>query len=179
VKVADDPELLSLAYLSGCMMIFIGFESIDMKALGEINVNAWKKKQLQNYPTAIRRIQENGIVVFGAFIAGFKGDDLSTFGAIRDFVIQNHIPGQFTLLTPLPGSQLYEQYKAEGRLTNEKFWDKCSFFDMTFKHDNFNSVEAEHEIIKLHDEIFNEENTMNRNLHMMKIYKNLPQRWIL
>jgi radical SAM superfamily enzyme YgiQ (UPF0313 family) len=179
VKVADDPELLRLAYLSGCMMIFIGFESINLQALSEINVNSWKMKQLQNYPTAIRRIQENGIVVFGAFIAGFKDDDLSTFNSIKNFVIQNNIPGQFTLLTPLPGSQIYEQYKAEGRLINESFWDKCSFFDMTFKHDNFNNEEAENEIIKIHDEIFNEENTLNRNAHMMKIYKNLPQRWVL
>jgi radical SAM superfamily enzyme YgiQ (UPF0313 family) len=179
VKVADDPELLRLAYLSGCMMIFIGFESINKQALSEININAWKMKQLQNYPAAIKRIQENGIVVFGAFIAGFKEDDLSTFHNIKDFVIENNIPGQFTLLTPLPGSQIYDQYKAEGRLIKDVFWDKCSFFDMTFRHDNIISEDAENEIIKLHDEIFNEENTMNRNFHMMKIYKNLPQRWVL
>ncbi len=179
VKVADDPELLRLAYLSGCMMIFIGFESINKQALSEININAWKMKQLQNYPSAIKRIQENGIVVFGAFIAGFKDDDMSTFHNIKNFVIENNIPGQFTLLTPLPGSQIYDQYKAEGRLIKDVFWDKCSFFDMTFRHDSIISEDAEIEIIKLHDEIFNEENTMNRNLHMMKIYKNLPQRWVL
>ncbi len=179
VKVADDSELLRLAYLSGCMMIFIGFESINIQALSEINVNGWKMRQLQNYPLAIKRIQENGIVVFGAFIIGFKNDNLSTFEQIKNFVIQNNIPGQFTLLTPLPGSQLYEQYKVAGSLINDTFWDKCSFFDMTFKHDILSKEEAENEIIAIHDEIFNEENSMKRNFHMIKIYKKLPQRWIV
>ena len=178
VKVAEDNELLQLAYLSGCVMIFIGFESINIKALGEINLNAWKMKQYHNYPEAIKKIQENGIVVFGAFIIGFINDSLSTYENIRDFVIQNNIPGQFTLLTPLPGCRIFEQFKAEGRLINEVFWDKCSFFDMTFKHDNISIEEAEDVIIRLHDEIFNEENSMKRNFHMLKIYKKLPQRWM-
>jgi radical SAM superfamily enzyme YgiQ (UPF0313 family) len=179
VKVAEDPELLRLAYLSGCMMIFIGFESINMQTLGEINVNSWKMRQLKNYPKAIKKIQENGIVVFGAFVIGFRNDNLSTFENIRNFVLQNHIPGQFTLLTPLPGSKIYDQFKAEGRLINDAFWNKCSFFDMTFKHDYMNKEDAENEIIKIHDDIFNEENTMMRNFHMVKIYKSLSQRWIV
>jgi hypothetical protein len=83
------------------------------------------------------------------------------------------------LLTPLPGTQIYEKLKAEGRLINETFWNKCSFFDMTFKHDNLSKENAENEIIKLHDEIFDEANTIKRNFHMMKIYKQLPQRWVL
>ena len=179
VKVAEDSELLKLAYLSGCVMICIGFESIDVKSLSHINVNSWKMKQRRNYTAAIEKIQKNGIVVFGTFVIGFENDSISTFKHIKNFVIQNNIPGQFTLLTPLPGSQIYEQLKAEGRLINEAFWDKCSFFDMTFKHDNLSIENAENEIIKLHDEIFDEANTIKRNFHMMKIYKQLPQRWVL
>ena len=179
VKVADDSELLKFAYLSGCVMIFIGFESIDMQALREINVNSWKMRQLHNYPLAIKKIQENGMVVFGAFVIGFKNDNVKTFENIKDFVIENNIPGQFTLLTPLPGSQIYDQFKAEGRLINEVFWDKCSFFDMTFKHDNLSTEEAENGIIRIHDEVFNEENSLKRNYQMIKNYKELPPRWIL
>jgi len=179
VKVAEDSELLKLAYLSGCVMICIGFESIDVKSLSHINVNSWKMKQRRNYTAAIEKIQKNGIVVFGTFVIGFENDSISTFKHIKNFVIQNNIPGQFTLLTPLPGTQIYEKLKAEGRLINETFWNKCSFFDMTFKHDNLSIENAENEIIKLHDEIFDEANTIKRNFHMMKIYKQLPQRWVL
>jgi radical SAM superfamily enzyme YgiQ (UPF0313 family) len=178
VKVAEDDELLRLAYLSGCMMIFIGFESLNIQTLSEINANTWKMKQLKNYPLAIKKIQENGIVVFGAFVIGFEKDSISTFSNIRDFVIQNNIPGQFTLLTPLPGSRVYDQFLAEGRLNKEAFWNKCSFFDMTFTHDHLSKENAENEIIKIHDEVFNEENTMKRNFHMIKIYKNLSPRWV-
>jgi len=179
VKFADDEELLRLAYLSGCVMVLIGFESINIQALSEINENSWKMKQLQNYPEAIQRIQANGIIVFGAFIIGFKNDNLSTFKQIGAFVKQNFIPGQFTLLTPLPGSQLFDQLKAEGRLYDLTFWNRCSFFDLTFKHDSLSREKAEDEIIKLHNEVFNEENSIVRSMHMMQIYKTLPPRWIL
>jgi len=178
VKVADDPELLRLAYLSGCMMIFIGFESINIQSLSAINTNSWKMKQLDRYPSAIKRIQENGIVVFGAFVIGFENDDLSTFNNIKEFVIKNFIPGQFTLLTPLPGSRIFNQFKAEGRITDEPFWNKCSFFDMSFNHDKLGKEVAENEIVKIHDVVFNEENTLQRNFHMIKIYKGLSQRWV-
>lgn len=178
VKVAEDEELLRLAYQSGCMMIFIGFESLNPMSLGDINANAFKMKQYHNYSTAIKKIQENGMVVFGAFVIGFDNDDLSTFQNIREFVLKHNIPGQFTLLTPLPGSHIYNIFKAEGRLIKENFWNNCSFFNMTFKHDYLSKEEAEREIIQLHDEIFSEENSLKRNLHMMKIYKELPPRWM-
>ncbi len=177
VKVAEDDELLKLAYLSGCIMIFIGFESLNPESLGAINANAFKMKQYHNYTSSIKKIQESGIVVFGAFVVGFEHDDLSTFNNIRDFVLKNHIPGQFTLLTPLPGSRIYDEFLTEGRLTDENFWNNCSFFSMTFKHDHLNKEEAENGIIGLHDEVFNEENTLKRLIHMKNIYKNLPQRW--
>jgi radical SAM superfamily enzyme YgiQ (UPF0313 family) len=179
VKMADDDELLKLAYLSGCLIIFVGFESIESDALNEVNSNNWKMQQLQNYKEAINKIQNNGIVVFGGFVMGFKNDDLSTFDHVKDFVLEHKIAAQFTLLTPLPGSRVYDQFKSEGRLIQETFWDKCSFFDMTFRHDNMSKEDAENKMIWLHDEVFKEENVMKRNKHMMEIYKKLPPRWEL
>lgn len=179
IRIANDSELLKLAYLSGCTMVFIGLESIDEHSINHVNENSWKMKQVKHYADSIKIIQENGIVVFGAFVIGFENDNLSTFDHIHDFVIENKIPAQFTLLTPLPGTREYENMEKEGLLINKLFWDKCSFFNLTFHHKNFNPTEAENKIIWLHNEIFNEENSVKRNLHMVKIYKNLPQRWKL
>lgn len=179
LSIADDEELLELAYLSGCIMVFIGFESLNSKSLETINNNKWKMKQMEKYEKSIRIIQEHGIVVFGAFVVGFPYDNLNSFEEIKNFVIKNKIPGQFTLLTPIPGTKIYEDYKNNNKLIKEKYWNECSFFSLLFKHENLTKLEAEKEIINLHNIVFNEKNTYDRNRHMINIYKNLPGRWSL
>lgn len=177
VKIAEDPELLKLIYQSGCIFILIGFESIDPKTLQGLNSNSWKLKQLQNYETAINIIQSNGMVVYGAFIIGFENDTLATFDSVKDFMLRNKIPGQFTLLTPLPGSKIYEDMKREGRLLNEVFWDKANFFNLTIKHDYLIKEEAENKIVLMHEEVHSPQNVAIRGRHMIEIYKKLPSRW--
>lgn len=177
VKLADDPELLKLAYQSGCVMVLIGFESIETGSLEQINKNNWKRNQVQNYRSVIKVIQENGIVVFGAFVIGFNNDNKTTFESVKNFMLQNSIPGQFTLLTPLPGSRIYDELKKEDRLFSDTFWDKCGFFNMNIKHENLSKEEAENGIVWLHENVFSEENILKRNLHMMQNYKKLPPRW--
>ena len=179
IKIADDPELLDLAYRSGCFMLLIGFESLKPEALSDVNVNGWKMKQINNYSTAIEKIQSAGMSVIGAFVLGLKGDHLDDFAKTRDFVINNHILGQFCLLTPLPGSRIYEEFKAEGRLHNHNFWDSCNFYELNFKHDNFSKEEAENELAAMHQAIFSEENSLLRTHHMMQQYKKLPPRWTM
>jgi radical SAM superfamily enzyme YgiQ (UPF0313 family) len=179
IKVADDPELLQLAYKSGCLMMFIGFESVKEESLSEINRNNWKMQQSQKYTAAIKKIQGNGIVVIGAFVLGFLNDELSSFEAIKNFAVENNIAGQFTLLTPIPGSRLYERFVEEGRLFDDVFWDKCNFLEMTFNHASISKKDAEKSIIWLYNEVFSDENVSKRTMHMMQNYKKLAPRWVL
>ena len=177
VKVAEDQELLDLAYQSGCQIIFIGFESIETESLFGLNTNNWKMKQVGNYKKAINTILNHGITAFGAFIIGLKNDSTKTFEQIKEFVIENNIPGQFTLLTPMPGTREYDRLKQENLLFSNTFWDQCSCMDMTFHHPHLSKEDAENKLNWLYDEVYNEENMLKRNLHMIQIYKKLPPRW--
>ena len=171
IKVADDIELLRLAYLSGCQFIFIGLESPNINSLGEINENKWKMKQAEKYSEYIKKIQENGIVAFGAFTIGFDNDDINTFKQIKEFAIKNNIPGQFTILTPIPGSRLYDKLISEGRLYSKTFWDLCAFYNLVFKHNKLKKEFTEESLIWLYNEVFSTENSINRALYMKNIYK--------
>ena len=133
--------------------------------------------QVENYEKSILKIQEHGIVAFGAFVFGFRNDDLSTFDEIREFTIRNNIPGQFTIATPLPGSDLYKKLKQEGSLFSDVFWNQCSFYNLHFRHEKMTKEEAEESLIQLYETVFNEENSLKRFLHMKNMYKRLPQRW--
>jgi radical SAM superfamily enzyme YgiQ (UPF0313 family) len=178
INVANDNEILELAYRSGCVLMLIGFESIDSLNLSEINVNKWKMKQLDTYTDSIRRIQEKGMIVFGSFIIGFDNDNARTFENIRDFVIENNISAHFTMLTALPGSRLYKQFKTDKRFLKDVFWDDLSFYNLNFRHKNLSKEITEKGIVWLYDEIYSDENAMKRYKHMMTLYKNLQGRWI-
>jgi radical SAM superfamily enzyme YgiQ (UPF0313 family) len=178
VHVARDSELLDLAYRSGCILMLIGFESIDSLNLSEINRNQWKMKQLDSYSESIKRIQQNGIIVFGSFIIGFENDNVYTFEKIRDFVLTHNISAHFTMLTALPGSRLYEQFKSDKRFYRDVFWDDFSFYNINFKHRHINREQAEKGIVWLYDEVYNDENAMKRYRHMMQFFKKLGERWI-
>jgi radical SAM superfamily enzyme YgiQ (UPF0313 family) len=177
IQMANDSEFLELVYKSGCVMVGIGFESVDPHSLESLNKNNWKQKQLQNYEKSIAAIQSHGILVWGAFVIGFNNDTPCTFDSIKNFVVKNKILGQFTLLTPLPGSRIYEEMKSEGRLLRETFWDNSSFWDMTIRHDNIPKELAEQKLEWIHEEAYSEENVQIRHRHMMEIYKKLPPRW--
>jgi radical SAM superfamily enzyme YgiQ (UPF0313 family) len=178
ISIAEDDELLKLAYLSGCHIAFIGFESLRPDSLGEINKNQWKMKQVAKYIENIKKIQDNGIVAFGAFVVGFQNDDLAVFDEISDFTIQNNMPGQFTIATPIPGSRLYDSLNSEGKLYNTVFWNQCNFYNLVFVHDKITRDEAQNSLINLYETVFNDENTLKRLMHMKNIYKKLPPRWI-
>ncbi len=178
ISIAEDDELLRLAYQSGCHIAFIGFESLRPDSLGEINKNHWKMKQVAKYTENIKKIQENGIVAFGAFVVGFENDDLDVFDEIGDFTIRNNMPGQFTLATPIPGSRLYQTLYTEGKLFNPVFWNECNFYNLVFRHDKISKKEAQKSLIGLYETVFNDENSLKRLMYMKNVYKKLPARWI-
>ncbi|MBI4821928.1 MAG: B12-binding domain-containing radical SAM protein [Deltaproteobacteria bacterium] len=114
LNVAKDEELLDLFAAAGCSTLIIGFESVS-----EVTLLDMKKKVnfSLSYPEAIGRIHARGMSVVGNFIVGFDTDTLSVFREILEFVDRHTILYPFfSILTPMPGTQLYEEFRANGRL---------------------------------------------------------------
>jgi radical SAM superfamily enzyme YgiQ (UPF0313 family) len=174
ISVGADRDLLQRMHRAGCLFLFIGIESLDSENLSLMNQNLWKMRQLGNYETNIRNIQENGIIVIGSFIIGLDHDDTGVFSRTVDFISRNHVTGNVTIATPLPGSRMYERLKAEGRfLYPEPFWDRCSFFDVLFRLKRMTKEEAEEGFIWAYQEIFNERAFRERAEYLKDVYKRL------
>ena len=174
VAIGAQDDLLQLIYRAGCLFLFIGFESLDSENLSEMNQNQWKLRQLANYERYVRNIQERGIMVYGAFIAGLDHDDAGVFARIVDFMNRNHMTGQLTFATPLPGSRMYERLKREERfLYPEPFWDRCSFFDVLYRLKRMTREEAEEGFIWAYKQLFNEKALLERTAYIKDIYKKL------
>jgi radical SAM superfamily enzyme YgiQ (UPF0313 family) len=107
----------------------------------ELRTN-WKRKQLDDYRRSIEAVHEAGITLNGCFVLGLDGTDESSFDAVHDFVRETGLyEVQITVMTPFPGTPLYDRLLAEGRILEPGAWEKCTLFDVNFVPDRM-SVEA-------------------------------------
>ncbi len=129
VTVAKDDELLKLAAASGCISLFIGFESIL-----PANLEAVHKKinVVDEYENVIRKIHSYGIAIHGFFIFGLDEDNEDVFRRTVRFAQKMRLEtAQFDFLTPYPGTAVYESLDKAGRIVT-KDWRRYGY-DLVFE----------------------------------------------
>ena len=129
VRAAKDQELLRLMKRSGCYSVYVGFESISEDALALHH----KRQTLEDIRSAIRRFHENGIWVHGMFVTGSDAEDRKSIRDTARFAIDEDIDSiQFLILTPLPGTPVYNEMKAQGRLISTD-WSRYDTLHTVFQ----------------------------------------------
>ena len=132
INFADDEELLALAAKAGCSGVFIGFESPTPEGLRELG----KKFNLlkgRDFRASVRRIQRHNILVVGSFIIGLDVDEPGIGRRIAEAASQYGVDNLNVLfLTPLPGTRLWDQMKAEDRIALDAFPDDWKYYTLTF-----------------------------------------------
>jgi len=133
IRIAEDEELLSLYAKSGGKFAFIGFETLSEKNLEKMN-KSWNSPN--TYKEAIKRIHKAGINILGSFIFGLDEDDSTVFEKTLNFIMENKIDAaQFHILTPAPGTKLYETMKKEGKIIDGD-WAKYHSGEVVFMPKN-------------------------------------------
>jgi radical SAM superfamily enzyme YgiQ (UPF0313 family) len=131
INFARDRELMRLARESGCYGVFIGFETLSNKSVRDAGKGVNRPDE---YLRDIRRIHEVGIKVWGSFIFGFDNDDLEVFRDTLDLIEKSRMEfAQFSLLTPLPGTALFQQFEEELRIVHRD-WSKYDLGSVVFNH---------------------------------------------
>jgi radical SAM superfamily enzyme YgiQ (UPF0313 family) len=164
VSVAEDDELLNLMRESGCAQVLIGFESPSLGGLNGLEERAnWKAKQLDRYSHAIARIQDHGITVNGCFILGLDGTGTESFDDVWNFVRQSGLyEVQITILTPFPGTPLYDRLGKAGRILRKDAWELCTLFDVNFKPTHMSVSELESGFRDLAEKLYSADVTKER-----------------
>ena len=117
IDVARDPELLDLMRDSGCRSLFLGFESIDPRSLDSVHK---RQNHIESYERVVAELHRRGIMINGSFVFGLDGDTPETFSATLDWIVRNRIDTVTShILTPYPGTALYERMRQEGRLLTD------------------------------------------------------------
>jgi radical SAM superfamily enzyme YgiQ (UPF0313 family) len=114
------PGLLEKAVACGLRSLFVGFETLNPTNLREQN----KYQNLnRDYNAAIRRLHDLGVMINGSFVFGMDGDDESVFERTVEWAVGQGIEtATFHILTPYPGTALYQRMAAQGRLLHSN-WD--------------------------------------------------------
>ncbi|MGE3809615.1 MAG: radical SAM protein [Gemmataceae bacterium] len=164
ISVADDEELLGLMRSAGCRQVLIGLESIAHETLEGIELNAnFKARRADSYIDAIRRIQEHGITVNGCFILGLDGHTPDIFEQVYDFALRVPLYDvQITLLTPFPGTPLYDRLEREGRLLHPGQWQRCTLFDVNFEPKDMTAQQLRQGMYWLTEHLYSEECVLER-----------------
>ena len=87
---------------------------------------------VNSYEDAFKKINKYGIAVLGAFIYGFDTDNSAMLDNRTKYIINSGVDVvQTTILTPLPGTRLFNNMLNESRLLHTNFPEDWSFYDMT------------------------------------------------
>jgi hypothetical protein len=112
--LGDDEDMVKLAAESGCVSVFVGMESLDEGALEETNKSF---NRVEKFAQEIKMFHDHGIMVNPGIVFGFDHDDESVFERAVEFLTKNQVElAYFNVLTPLPGTALFDRYTAAGRI---------------------------------------------------------------
>jgi radical SAM superfamily enzyme YgiQ (UPF0313 family) len=163
--VLKTPELIDLAAKSGCTSLFIGIESINKKSLKSVSKGFNK---IEEYEELFARLRKVGIKPFVSIIFGLDEDTPDQFKTTIDFLMKNKIGNAyFWILTPLPGTKLYEEMANDKRIISND-WSRYNLSDVVFQPKNFTPDELYSGYWKAFQDFFSLINIAKR------LYYNVP-----
>jgi radical SAM superfamily enzyme YgiQ (UPF0313 family) len=163
INIGTDSELLRLMRKAGCRGVFVGFESIVPACLKEVGKGF---NVVEKFKEHIKRIHDNGISVEGAFIFGFDHDDKDVFKRTMDFIVKAKIDfAQFGILTPFPGTKLYDRLKRENRIITAD-WEKYDIAHTVFKPTLMSPEELNQGRVWIEDQFYSIRSTARRVLSL-------------
>ncbi len=131
---------------AGAKSVFIGVESFNPRTLEELK----KGIEVESTTQGVEMLKKNGLEIHASYILGGLHETAETIhDTIRFAKRLNTNVAQFSILTPYPGTAIYEQVR--DRIF--RWRAPWSFFDMqhlVFKHDHLSFIRMEWLLLKAH-----------------------------
>jgi len=177
IDFTNNLEVLKWAQIAGCYAVLIGFESINDESLEGMHKVRNLKIGVRNYKEVIKRIHDHGIRIDGAFVFGNDGDRKDVFERTTKFILDTKIDAaQLTILTPLPGTRLYERLRSEGRLLRTNCphdWKHYDLFEAVFRPKHMSPDELEEGVGQVYERVASRVTSLRRALDLLVQTKSL------
>ena len=163
LTMTKDRELMRLMHESGCAGVLTGIETISRANLKQIH-KSWNTVGI-GYDEALKIARDNGISIVGSFILGMDDDTPESLNELLEFTIhEKFFAVLFNLLTPYPGTQLYNQFLEEGRLTRQQWWldSEYTYGSVVFTPKNISAHDLEQGRLKLYREFYSPASMLKR-----------------
>lgn len=165
INFADDDELLELARKSGCMGVFIGFESPTIEGLEAIH-KKFNVRGNRDFRDSVRKIQKHGIIATGSFIMGIDTDKKGIGKIISETSEEYGLDVVNVLMsTPLPGTALYDQMDSEKRIIAKNYpsdWQYYTLSHPVAEYKNFTWEELVNEMSEFHNNFYSYQKILKR-----------------
>jgi len=165
VEVGFDEELLTAMSAANCQHLFIGFESLDMATLQSMQKNI---NSPERYEEAIQNIHNHGIRVVFSTIIGDDNTSRQSAEYLKAFIEKNNILHVLlNILTPYPGTKLFEEMTKEGRILTDQS-ELYNIRNVVFKPRNMAARELQELFNSLSSSIYQYDNMYKRGENLFK-----------
>lgn len=131
MDIARDASLLDLMRRSGCIGIFFGIESFGAESLADAHKSQNKSGA---YRAQIRALHDHGICVMAGFISGFDHDRPESIKEMARQLYDAGVDVPFlSVLTPFPGTPVYQQCHAAERILPNRGWEFYNGYNVAFQ----------------------------------------------
>jgi len=147
----NKPKLIELAGKSGCRSMLIGFETLNPDNLKSVNKTFNK---IDKYKDLIKMLKDNGIAPEATMMVGLDNDDTSIIERTIDFLLENGIIFfRISILTPYPGTKIYQKLNDEGRIL-VRDWSKYDVTHTVFQPAKMTPEELTESIWKIYNKTY-------------------------
>jgi len=130
--IVNNPGMVRKLARAGSRTIYLGIESDSQDTLNSLG----KRTPIADVEKAVALLKENSIEVFGSYIIGNLDEDRGHVSRTIDLAIRLDTNiAQFSILTPYPGTLLYQQVK--DRIFNKR-WKFYDGLHLVFRHPRIN-----------------------------------------
>lgn len=159
INIVNHLELLDQMKESGCQSLFIGFESINSDSIKTVHK---VQNEPSDYDIAVKEIHKRGIMINASFVFGLDGDTKETFKKTLDWIVENKIETVTShILTPYPGTKVYEKFSQENRITTNDL-SLYNTANVVFIPKNMTEQELYSGYIRLYKQVYSVKNIIKR-----------------
>lgn len=135
VKLVKRPHLIDLASKAGCKGLLLGVESLSPKTLKGLK-KGWNRPEM--YKELFDRLKRANIRPWVSIIVGLDDDDEASLTQTVDLLMKWDVHCIIMwLLTPLPGTDLYQDFDHQGRIIIRD-WGQYDCNHVVIQPKNFN-----------------------------------------
>jgi len=161
--LARDDEFLRLSREAGVEKWYLGIESISQQNIDQAGKGTNK---VNNYAQAIKKIRDHDMIVTGFFIFGLDFDTVDTFDATLKAIYEWELDeASFSILTPYPGTRLFDRFEKEGLITNYD-WSQYEEGKVNYKPKNMTPEELIDGIHRIAMDFYSVKNCFKRSFNV-------------